>query len=155
MMYVSSGAVYDHRTEYANNKRIWEAECLNSEVNVVIARLFTFFGEYLDDNKAITQFFKAARAGRPIFIWGDGNTVRSYMYGADMGRWLWKILLSGQNGEAYDVGSDKPVTMLELARMVNKHFGNKSQIIIENKPEVCNYYIPRNLDKTRKLVNAK
>ncbi len=154
MLYISSGAAYFQNTEYANNKRKWEQECLNSGADVVIARLFTFYGERLDDGKAITQFIKAARCGAPLRIWGDGNTVRSYMYGGDMARWLWTILLRGQTGEIYDVGDDRPVTMLELSRMVNKAFGNKSQIVIENKPEVMPYYMPHNMEKTKRLLNT-
>ena len=150
VMYCSSGAIYERNGEYADNKRRWEVECLNSELNIVIARLFTFFGKKLDDNKAITQFVKCAKAGKPIRIWGDGNTVRSYMYGADMGRILWTILLRGQNGEAYDVGSDKPITMLELARMIVQRY--PTEIIVENKPEECTYYMPKDIDKTRLLM---
>lgn len=157
LLFASSGAIYDRETEYADNKRRWEMECLmdalyEPRTDVVIARLFTFFGDKLDENKAISKFVKAAKAGEPIRIWGDGNTVRSYMSGREMGEWMWAILLKGKSGEAYDVGSDKPVTMLELARMVNKAFGNKSEIIIENKPEECPYYMPKDAAKTRRLL---
>lgn len=153
LLYISSGAVYDQHTEYAENKRRWERECLESGVDVVIARLFTFFGERLDGGKAIVEFTRAARAGEPIRIWGDGNTVRSYMYGKDMGKWLWAILKKGKSGEAYDVGSDKPITMLELARRINKAHGNKSEIVIERRPEICTYYMPRDVEKTRRLLD--
>jgi nucleoside-diphosphate-sugar epimerase len=153
ILFASSGAVYHQKPNtYGLNKILWERECLNSEQNIVIARLFTFFGERLDDNKALTQFIKCARAGKPIRVWGDGNTVRSYMSGAEMGRWMWAILFGGQNGEAYDVGSDQPVTMLELARMVNATFGNRSPIILEFKPEHCTYYLPPDTAKTRRLL---
>lgn len=159
LLFASSGAIYDRETEYADNKRRWEMECLmdvlyEPRTDVVIARLFTFFGDKLDENKAISKFVKAAKAGEPIRIWGDGNTVRSYMSGREMGEWMWAILLRGESGQAYDVGSDKPVTMLELARMVNKAFGNKSQIIIENRPEECPYYMPKDTAKTRRLLRA-
>ena len=132
----------------------WEWECLGTGQNVVIARLFTFYGDGIlkDETKAIAQFVKAAKAGFPIRIWGDGSTVRSYMHGAEMGRLLWAILLRGQNGEAYDVGDDKPVTMLQLARMCNAAFGNRSQIWIENRPEECTHYLPRDAAKVKRLV---
>lgn len=152
VLFASSGAVYDRTTEYAGNKRIWEQECLNSEVDVVIARLFTFFGSHLDEDKAFSRFCKAAQAGEPIRIWGDGSTVRSYMSGERMGKWLWAILLKGESGEAYDVGSDEPVTMLELARSINYICGNKSEIVFENRPDECPYYMPRNTKKTRRLL---
>lgn len=154
ILYASSGAMYNQHTEYADNKRKWELECLNSECNVVIARLFTFFGERLDANKAIVQFVRAARAGEPLRIWGDGNTVRSYMYGSEMGKWMWAILLKGQNGEAYDVGSDRPITMLELAQMVASNYTPKPKIIIENRPETATYYMPKDLEKTRLLLTG-
>ena len=152
VLYASSGAVYDRETDYANDKRCWEKECSTSGANVVIARLFTFFGERLDGNKAVVQFVRAARDGTPIIIHGDGDTVRSYMHGAEMGREMWAILLHGRSGEAYDVGSSKPYTMLELARLVNRSFGNRSAIVIENRAEECTYYMPRDTAKTRGLL---
>lgn len=151
LLYISSGAAYDQHTEYADNKRRWEQECLSSGVDCVIARLFTFYGAGLDDGKAITQFVKAAKAGQPIEIWGDGSTVRSYMSGRDMGRLLWAILLRGQSGEVYDVGSTKPVTMLQLAQAVSKRFG-PVPIHIQGGKDPAPYYVPQNMEKTWALL---
>lgn len=152
LLFASSGAVYERQTEYAKNKRKWEQECVNSHLNYVIARLFTFYGDGLDDDKAISRFSKAAALGKPIEIWGDGNTVRSYMSGEEMGKWMWAILFHGVKHEAYDVGSDAPITMFQLAQMVNESFGNKSEIVLENRPDDCPYYMPRNTEKTRRLL---
>jgi nucleoside-diphosphate-sugar epimerase len=153
LLYCSSGAVYDQDTEYANDKRRWERECLDSGVDVVIARLFTFYGERLDDGKAYTQFTRAAKAGEPLRVWGDGSCIRSYMYGAELGRWLWAILLRGKSGQAYDVGSTEPVTMLELARRVIRHYKSNSGIIMEpDHPVPMPYYMPRDTAKTRRLL---
>ncbi len=155
LLYASSGAAYERMTEYAYNKRCWERECLDSGVNVVVARLFTFYGEGMNDpSKAIVQFARAARAEAPIRIFGDGNTVRSYMYGEDMGRWLWAILLRGAKGEIYDVGSDQPVTMLQLARWINAKYGNHSKIILEFGQEECRRYLPHNIAKTMELLGT-
>jgi nucleoside-diphosphate-sugar epimerase len=118
LLYVSSGAAYDQSGEYADNKRRWEQECQDSGVDVVVARLFCFFGDRLDDGKAYTQFMRAARAGTPLRVWGDGNIVRSYLHGRDLGRQMWAILLRGERGEIYDVGSDKPTTILRLAQRI-------------------------------------
>lgn len=150
LLYCSSGIVYhpENNTEYRMNKIMGEQECLNSGVDVVIARLFTFCGERLDDNKAITQFEKAAKNGEPLRIWGDGNAVRSYMHGSELGKWMWAILLRGQSGEAYDVGSDEPITLLDLAKRYSDN------IIIENsRPDPMPVYLPMDTAKTRKLLN--
>jgi len=155
VLYASSGIVYhdENDTEYRQNKLDWEKECLDSGIDVVIARLYTFYGERLDDGKAFTQFERAAKAGEPLKIWGDGSCVRSYMYGAEMGRWLWGILLRGERGQAYDVGDDTPVMMLELARRVIHYYRSKSEIVMEpNHPVPMPYYIPRDTAKTKMLL---
>ena len=153
LLYCSSGIVYhpENDTEYRQNKIKWEQECIASGADVVIARLFAFYGAWLDDNKAITQFIRAAKKGEPLRIWGDGNTVRSYMSGRTMARWLWAILLRGQTGEAYDVGDDKPVTMLELARMVVKYY-RPAPILIEGGVDAMPVYLPRDTAKTKALL---
>lgn len=149
LLYCSSGAAYDQPTEYADNKRRWEAECLASGVEVVIARLFTFYGERLDEYKAISQFQKAANEGKPIYIHGNGKTVRSYMHGSEMGKWLWAILFKGKSGQIYDVGSDEPITILELAKLFSDN------IIVAGGKDPMPYYMPHNTAKTRALLKER
>ena len=76
LLYASSGAVYNHETQYAHEKRLWETECLTSGVDVVIARLFTFIGTGLKNKYAITAFLEAAQNGEPLLVWGDGSSVQ-------------------------------------------------------------------------------
>lgn len=152
LLFASSGAVYERHTLYADDKRSYEMNCLAADIDVVIARLFTFYGEHLDADKAYSRFSKAAAEGRKIEIWGNGKTVRSYMHGSEMGKWLWAILLKGKSGEAYDVGSDVPVTMMELAQQINMKFGNRSEIVCDGRKDDCPMYLPKDTAKTRKLL---
>lgn len=138
VLYASSGAVYDGKTEYADNKRKWEKECQDSGVDVIIARLFAFIGEHLKNLYAVTQFIEAAKTGKPLEVWGDGSTVRSYLYGEDLGRWMWKLLLEGEG--VYDVGSIAPVTTLELARMVADVIPGKIHVLNNRYP--ATRYLP-------------
>jgi nucleoside-diphosphate-sugar epimerase len=144
LLYCSSGIVYQDNilTEYRLNKQAWETDCLMSGVDVVIARLFTFSGEGLDDNKAITRYYKAARENKPIQIWGDGSVVRSYMTGFDLGEMMWAILERGESGAAYDVGSLVPITMLELAKFIIYTTKSKSTIEFIDKPNPVPVYLP-------------
>jgi nucleoside-diphosphate-sugar epimerase len=134
LLYCSSGIVYhpENNTEYRRLKMNGEQYCLDSLENVVIARLFTFFGKGLDDNKAITQFFKSARDGKPLQVWGD--TVRSYMHGAELGRVMWEILFNGESGHAYDVGSTRPVTIKRLAERISAFTGAPIEYINRKVP---------------------
>lgn len=155
LLYCSSGIVYhpENNTDYRRNKLAWEKYCLDSGIDLVIARPFTFYGEHLDEHKAYTQFTKAARQNSPIEIWGDGKTVRSYMHGSEFGKWMWAILLHGKSGEAYDVGSDEPITMLQLAKFIKSQLKSQSEIIIKHGQDPVPYYMPPNTAKTKALLN--
>jgi nucleoside-diphosphate-sugar epimerase len=115
ILFASSGAVYAGNDQYATNKRAWEKECLDSGADVVIARLYSFIGEKLHRH-AIYEFIQQARLGGPIVIKGDGTSIRTYLYGEDLGRWMWNILLNGEG--IYNVGGQTRYTMYEMAAKV-------------------------------------
>ncbi len=154
LLYCSSGIVYhpENNIEYRRDKMNWEQHCLESGVDVVIARLFAFYGEGLDEHKAYTQFTKAAMTGQPIIVQGDGNVVRSYMHGSEMGEWLWAILLKGKSGEAYDVGSDEPITMLQLAKFIKSQKRSMSEIVVKGGTSPMPHYLPADTAKTKALL---
>jgi nucleoside-diphosphate-sugar epimerase len=137
VLFASSGAVYEQYTTYADNKRTWEQECTDSGADVVIARLFSFIGERLNRHSAY-DLIQMAKTGI-IQIRGSGNAIRSYLYGADLGRWMWKLLLDGTG--IYDMGSRFPYTILEVARIVADIIPAKIEIL--NQPDMPNtVYMP-------------
>lgn len=87
-----------------------------------VARCFTFVGPGLptDLHYAIGNFIRDAMTRPSIRVNGDGRTIRSYMYAGDLVIWLLTVLLYGTNGQAYNVGSDQPITIGELAHTVAK-----------------------------------
>lgn len=144
-LFVSSGAVYgpqppeleripedyvgtpdpaNPRSAYGEAKRYAEVLCAQYyekfSIPIRIARPFTFLGPYqdLEAGFAVTDFLKAGLQGLPLRIRGDGTTIRSYCYASDMVVALWQVLLNGEVGRAYNIGSDEPISILELARMV-------------------------------------
>jgi nucleoside-diphosphate-sugar epimerase len=152
LLFISSGAVYGTQppelthisekfqcnpiTSYGKGKLEAEKSCLDSGIHTSIARCFTFTGPYLPLNAhfAIGNFILNGINNTPIIINGDGSPYRSYMYTSDLVEWLMTILLSGKTNEIYNVGSDIPVSILELAKKVNSYFNNKLNIIVKEKP---------------------
>lgn len=111
---------------YAEAKRLAELTCAiaGSErgVEVKIARGFAFIGPFLplDSHLAAAGFLKAALTSNKIEVQGHGRTIRSYLYGADLATWLWTILFAGRNERPYNLGSDTPVSIAELAESFAK-----------------------------------
>lgn len=87
---------------------------------LTLARLFTFLGPFqmLDRPWAVNNFIRDALRGGPIRVQGDGETVRSFMYGADLAVWLLRLLVAGRSGVAYNVGSPEGIPLKDLAQRI-------------------------------------
>jgi len=161
VLFASSGAARRlpvPPTQYGRDKRMWEDELAKSEIGYTIARLFTFCGWGLRGlHYAINDFIDQALRGRPIHIKGDGKTVRSYMYGWDVGHWMWRILRWGEQSRIYEVGSEHAVTMQELAAQVQESFAHKLGIIIENRKldEPEKIYVPELVYLTKEKLGLE
>lgn len=102
--------------------------------DVVIARCFAFSGPYLplDGSFAFGNFIADRLNRKPITIQGNGKTVRSYLYAADLVIWLLTMLVKGKDRSMYNVGSDVPVTIQELAESIAKTRTDVSVLAPEN-----------------------
>jgi nucleoside-diphosphate-sugar epimerase len=173
-LYVSSGAVYGKqpgdlklipeqytgapdttqlRSAYGEGKRVAELLCSyygeKFDLPVKIARCFAFIGPYLplDSHFACGNFIRNGIKKEPLLIKGDGSTMRSYMYAADLTIYLFKTLIKGDNLIPYNIGSSEEMSIAQLAGKVATHFSPEPEIIISQKKENKNLperYVPDN-----------
>jgi len=135
---------------YPNAKRFAETICsaarAQSRIPVLVARPFSFIGPYqsLDTPWAQTTFLADALRGKAIRVLGDGQVVRSYLYGSDAAFWFLKIVSTGESGDVVNVGSPVGVTLQDLAKEVAKNFNPSPEIMFNTSP--------RNIGKSAHLL---
>lgn len=120
---------------YPESKRLSETICSvyrnQQRLPVVNTRPFAFIGPYqeLDKPWAINSFIQDSLLGGSIRILGDGQTVRSYMYPSDMAWWILNILVRGEVGQNYNIGSPESITLQGLAEKIAGQFPHPPKII--------------------------
>ena len=139
--YLGAPDVTNIRSAYGEAKRYAEMLCTlyhqRHGLPIHIARPFTFVGPYQDLSAgfAITDFIRDGLQGGPLTIHGDGTTVRSYCYAADMTSMLWEVLLQSPVGRVYNVGSDVSISISELANNVISFLDKPMEVIMMSKPQ--------------------
>lgn len=180
-LYLSSGAVYGPLAEgnyaysedypfspslanphsaYGQAKRFNEHLChlyRNSfGFELVIARCFSFVGRDLplDAHYAIGNFINQALYSDSITVLGDGTAVRTYMDQRDLSRWLWQLLVNSPDAETFNIGSDRPITISELAHLVRDLLAPHVHIVMLNQPLLSSgrsVYVP-DVSKARSIL---
>ena len=181
ILYCSSGAVYGYQDEqnaflredsifgditkldnikqsYAIAKRDSEAAIQKlgaKNMNVVIARCFSFIGRYLPRNQhfAIGNFIEDGIKGNDIEVKADRLVYRSYMHSDDLVDWLFTLAVhSNPSCPIYNVGSDEAVEIRNLATIISKIYNVNVKSFELNNSKI-DRYIP-SLEKVKKELNV-
>lgn len=77
----------------------------------------------------LPRFVQAAEVGDALRVFGDGTQTRCFCDGRDVVRALPALLRTpGCTGRVYNIGSDRPVAIGELAQLVIETLGSASSI---------------------------
>lgn len=113
-------------------------------LSATISRCFATVGPLLplDGRFAIGNFIRDVLCGRDIQLSSDGTSVRSYLYAADLAGWLWSIILRGNPGAIYNVGSSEEISIRELAVRVTAVLGSNVSVHVGDSAAPSQRFVP-------------
>jgi UDP-glucose 4-epimerase len=127
------------RWSYSDAKALEEAVAhslyLTKKLRVTTVRFFNTVGprqtgEY---GMVIPRFVKAAVENKPLQVFGDGSQSRVFCHVQDT---VSAILLLAENeksiGEVFNIGGRGEITILDLAKMIIRQIGSKSEITFKD-----------------------
>jgi UDP-glucose 4-epimerase len=124
------------RWSYGLSKAIDEQMALAAGVRdgfpVVVARFFNTVGPRQRGRygMVLPRFVAAARAGRPLEVHGSGRQVRCFGDVRDVVRALPAMMSQPScHGAVFNLGSDRPISIEDLARLVVSTLGSRSEIV--------------------------
>lgn len=129
------------RACYDEGKRCAETLCSDYHreygLTAKIVRIFNTYGPRmaLNDGRVVSNFIIQALKNEPITIYGNGSHTRSFQYVEDLVRGL--LLLADHESfhGPVNIGTEFEMTVKELAELVIKLTGSKSEIIYQPSPE--------------------
>lgn len=173
-LFISSGEVYgktdknfikeeeigisdplDIRYCYGESKRMGEClcKCFNYQYGVPtkIIRLGHTYGPTMDinnDRRVFAEFVSNIIKNENIIIKSDGSPMRAFCYLADAVDGIFKVLITGKNGEAYNISNKKGlISMKDLAEKLIKLYPEKNLSIEYRKRSNIDNYIESSIKK--------
>jgi len=130
----------DPISPYAATKRAGELLCRaayrGTGLPVVVTRLFTVYGPRQRPDLAVHKFARLLSEGRPVPRFGDGTSARDYTYVDDAVAGIGEALALAREGggvfETVNVGSDHPIELNELIRVLGEEMGVEP--VVEQRP---------------------
>ena len=168
VVHLSSGAVYGPQSfnelnqfelqkssiatplnSYAHTKQITEnllnLESSNGLFSVSNPRLFAFAGPHISlvEHFAVGNFMHNALNNQDISVLGHPETVRTYLYPTDLINSILSLMCEPLSQEI-NLGSDKEITMLDLAKLISS-LTTKTKIKVLGADQEPNRYAPPSL----------
>tara|TARA_B100001057_G_C22784142_1_gene924868 strand:- start:172 stop:1218 length:1047 start_codon:yes stop_codon:yes gene_type:complete len=138
------------RASYAESKKMGETLCYTffkeKKVPIKILRLFHTYGPCmnLDDGRVMMDFVNNIINNKRIIIKSDGSQKRTFCYISDAIIGIFLILLSGKNGEAYNLANPKEFFSIRKLGYKLSALNNKIPVKISIKSNSKKKFLPFN-----------
>jgi UDP-glucose 4-epimerase len=108
-----------------------EAERSGHGLRSRILRCSTVYGEHQQPDRgqgAIVTFLSRIRRGAEIQLYGDGATIRDYVYAGDVARAMIALLESDDRTPLVNVGAGAGTSVIDVLRMAESEVGQEARI---------------------------
>ena len=150
------------RSCYDEAKRCGEsyviAYNMQHRMDTRIARIFNTYGPRMRAEgvygRVVPRFIEQASNSEPLTVFGDGTQTRSFCYVTDQIEALLKLALSeGAKGEVVNIGGNKEITILELAKLIKGITNSSSEIEFHPLPKDDPQRRKPDISKAKKLLD--
>ena len=126
--------VYDEAKRYA--EALTMAYHRQQGVDTHIVRIFNTYGPRMrpHDGRAIPTFLRQALADKPITVFGEGDQTRSFCFVSDLIEGFWRLIRCDHH-EPVNIGNPGEFTILELAEVIIRLTGSRSEIVHDALPQ--------------------
>jgi len=122
---------------YAASKKAAETLCYTYHylhgIDVTVPRYFTVYGPAGRPDMSMFRFVQWVTEGRPVTIYGDGQQSRDFTYVDDIARGT-IASLRPVGYEIINLGSDSPVSLLDVVKHVEKLVNNGAAKLVFEPP---------------------
>ena len=84
-----------------------------------------------NDGRVMADFINSIMLSKDIHLHSLGEAVRAFCYITDTINAIFKVMIDGKDNQAYNIANEtEPISVFELAQMVQKLSGNNKQVCI-------------------------
>jgi len=116
---------------YAASKKAAEVLCSTYHylygIDVTVLRYFTVYGPAGRPDMSLFRFVKWISEGRPVIVYGNGKQERDFTFVDDIARGT-LAALKPIGYEVINLGSDKPIVLIEALRLTEELLGKKANV---------------------------
>ncbi|MHC4377133.1 MAG: NAD-dependent epimerase/dehydratase family protein, partial [Planctomycetota bacterium] len=122
----------------AHGEALADALARDAGLRVTTVRFFNTTGPRQDPRSGMVlpRFVARALAGEPLEVYGDGAQTRSFCHVADTVEALMRLLVGERYGHVLNIGSDRELSIAELAERVVARLGSSSPVRVRAYAEV-------------------
>ncbi len=146
------------RGVYDEAKRFSEAMTMaylrRYHLNTRIVRIFNTYGPRMreNDGRAVPTFILQALKNEPLTVFGNGEQTRSFCYISDLVRGILKLMEADYHLPV-NIGNSQEMKVRELAELIIKLTGSKSDITFKPLPEDDPKVRRPNISKARSILH--